>query len=299
MGTDPQPPKSGHHSASLYRATWFCLGSWIARWLPLAFTRFFAVGLCRFYALAHPAKVACVHKNLTLLDQSIEKEMASRVFGEFGKTLADYFFISTRSTEKALTIIREKSGYEHLENLRAQGTGGIIVTAHLGLFELGGLFMAHHGFPTAVLTLPEPSPELTAWRSQARKKWNVDTIEVGTDPFAFIQIARQLREGCFVAALIDRPNAPDPSPVVFPNGTAYFSTGILLIALECGVPVIPATMVRQKDGFYRAEIRPPIWMESRGSRPETLRFYSQQIADSLMPTLCAHPEQWYQFVPLT
>jgi len=57
-------------------------------------------------------------------------------------------------------------------------------------------------------------------------------------------------------------------------------------------------MVRQPDGFYRSEVFQPIWIESRDSRAETLQFYSQQIADILMPTLCAHPEQWYQFTPL-
>jgi KDO2-lipid IV(A) lauroyltransferase len=195
-------------------------------------------------------------------------------------------------------IIREKAGEGPLEQLRREGTGALIVTGHFGLFELGGLLTAHLGFSAAVVTLPEPSGGLTAWRVRFRRQWNVETIEVGGDSFAFIEIARRLREGGLVAALIDRPNAPEPSPVAFPNGTTGFSSGILLVAGQCGVPVIPASMVRRPDGFYRADFYPPIRIESRGSRAETLRFYSQQIADSLMPTLCAHPEQWYQFAPL-
>jgi lauroyl/myristoyl acyltransferase len=108
-----------------------------------------------------------------------------------------------------------------------------------------------------------------------------------------------LREGWLVAALVDRPNSPEPSPVAFPNGTAKFSSGILLVAEQCRVPVVPATMVRLSDGCYRAEVFEPIMIEPRGSRAETLQFYSQRIADILLPTLCAHPEQWYQFTPLT
>ncbi len=42
-----------------------------------------------------------------------------------------------------------------------------IVTAHFGLFELGGLLLAQHGFPAVVLTYPEPSRALTDWRGRS------------------------------------------------------------------------------------------------------------------------------------
>jgi predicted LPLAT superfamily acyltransferase len=137
------------------------------------------------------------------------------------------------------------------------------------------------------------------WRARARREWGVETIEVGSDSFTFLEIAQRLRKGCFVAALIDRPTSPDPIPVQFPNGTAPFSTGILLIAAQCRVPIIPTTMVRQANGAYRAEVFAPIFIEPRASRAETLQFYSQKIADTLIPSLCAYPDQWYQFVPLS
>jgi lauroyl/myristoyl acyltransferase len=65
------------------------------------------------------------------------------------------------------------------------------------------------------------------------------------------------------------------------------------------VPVIPALMSREADGSYHSRIFAPISIEQRGSRAETLQFYSQQIADRFASVLGTHPEQWYQFVPLT
>ncbi len=58
-------------------------------------------------------------------------------------------------------------------------------------------------------------------------------------------------------------------------------------------------MVREADGRYHARVFPPLFIRPRATRAETLAFYSQQIADILLPVLCAHPEQWYQFVPLS
>ena len=102
-----------------------------------------------------------------------------------------------------------------------------------------------------------------------------------------------------MATLIDRPHPSDNTPVTLPNGMAHFSAGIFLLAAHGGVPVIPATMSREADGTYHSRIFPPLFIQEQGSRAETLRFYSQRIADTLLPVLCAQPEQWYQFVPLS
>ena len=91
----------------------------------------------------------------------------------------------------------------------------------------------------------------------------------------------------------------DKTVVALPNGTAQFSAGVLLLAAHGGVPVIPATMVRRKDGAYHAQVFAPMFIEERGSRAETLAFYSQRIADKFVPVLAAYPDQWYQFVPLS
>jgi lauroyl/myristoyl acyltransferase len=277
----------------------FDAGAWLARFFPLGFLRALAEGAGWLYALTHPKRVAVVRRNLDLLDALPEGKSARRVYREFGKTLADYFYIGTRPPARAVRIIAKSEGLEHFRKAHELGKGALVVTAHFGLFELGGLMVAQMGIPCAVLTYPEPSRALTEWRTRFRRGWGVDTIEIGTDNFAFLEIADHLRKGKFVATLIDRPHPSDNTPVTLPNGTANFSAGILLLAAHGGIPVIPATMSRQADGTYHSRIFPPLFIEERGSRAETLRFYSQQIADTLLPVLCAQPEQWYQFVPLS
>ena len=290
---------SGHHSKALYRASIFTLAAFAAKYIPLKLTRSIAGLAGTLYALAHPAKVAVVHRNLLLLDQNLKLRNAHKVYREFGRTIADYFYIGTRSRHEAVQIIEESNEKNYLHDVHQRGKGGIIVTAHFGLFELGGLFTTEQGVPVTVLTLPEPSHALTQWRARFRRKWGVDTLTLGTDPFAFLPIAERLREGHFIAALIDRPHSSESIPVRFPNGMTLFSSGILLLAAHSGAPVLPAAMVRHVDGRYRAHIFPPIEIKSRGSRAETLQFYSQQIADILIPVLCDYPEQWYQFTPLS
>lgn len=291
-------PPSAPHSACLYRAALFQFGALLVRLFPLALLRKFAAWAGWLYAALHPNRVEIVRRNLQLLDPTLGEKNARRVYAEFGQTLVDYFHIGTRSQQKAMHLVGEIEGDNHLRAVQELGKGALIVTAHFGLFELGGLLLAWQGLDALVLTYPEPSAALTRWRADFRARWKAATLEVGADSFAFLRIAEHLRQGKFIASLIDRPHPTDSTPVALPHGRALFSTGILLLAEHTGAPVIPATMVRRDDGLYQARIFAPIFVTSRSSRADTLGFYSQQIADTLAPVLCAYPEQWYQFVPV-
>jgi KDO2-lipid IV(A) lauroyltransferase len=294
--------RRGHQSASLYRTFPFALGAAIARAVPLPFLRRLGAVVGALYAWTHPVRVAVVLANLRLLDVRHNSRAARRVFASFGMTMADYFHIGTRPPHEAARLIARTDGEEHLREVQLAGKGALLVTAHLGLFELGGLATALSGFPCTVVSLPEPSPGLTSWRNEFRAGWGVETIDVGTGPFSCFQIADRLRSGGCVAALIDRPRPDDPDRatlVSVPQGMAPFTPDILLVAMQCGAPVLPAAMLREADGTYRATIFPPFLVEDRGDRAETLRHATQHVADQLFPLICSHPEQWYQFVPLS
>lgn len=293
-GRKAPPP----HSARLYHAPGFAFGAWAGRVLPLRWSRALAGLAGSLYAATHPARVDLVHRNLRLLDPALPRSRARRVYAEFARTLADYFHLGAQPAGKAMRIISRVTGHEHLDAARRNGRGGIVVTAHFGLFELGALMLAQAGMRATVLTFPEPSAALTAWRAEFRRRWGADTLEVGPDPFAIIEIAGRLRRGEFIATLVDRPTPGSDVPVRFPGGTTRFSTGILLLAAHGGHPVIPALMARGADGSYHSRVFAPLEIRERGSREETLRFYSQQLADIFLPVLREHPEQWYQFVPL-
>jgi lauroyl/myristoyl acyltransferase len=264
----------------------------------LEVTRFLAGAAGWVYGWTHPRRVDVVHGNLRLLDPALPRRRARRVYAEFGKTLADYFYLGTRPVAEATKIVSRVVGHELLDDLRKEGRGALVVTAHFGLFELGGLMLTQSGLRAAALTFPEPSPALTAWRAAFRKRWDVDTIEMGADSFAFVEIAARLRRGEFIATLIDRPRPGGDVPVRWPGGESRVSTGLLLLAAHGGWPVVPALMARQKDGTYHSQVFAPIEIADRGSREETLRYYSQRLADLFLPVLREHPEQWYQFVPL-
>ena len=72
-----------------------------------------------------------MQSNLALLGVNTN---ARQVFSNFGQTLADYFALNP-------DMIVENIGSEHLYRLAGDGQGALLVTVHLGLFELGCMLM--------------------------------------------------------------------------------------------------------------------------------------------------------------
>ena len=130
--------------------------------------------------------------------------------------LADYFYSTSDDGRWAKRLLGDWSGWEHIQAARAAGRGIILVTGHLGHWELGGLLLAQRGVPLTIVTLEEPSTGLTRWRDEVRRRAGIKTIAVGPGrEFAFVEMIKVLERGECVAMLVDRPYLGSGSPVTF------------------------------------------------------------------------------------
>jgi len=218
----------------------------------------------------------------------------------FGHMLADYFLCAgIDAARKARRLLEEWHGIEHLEAARAAGRGTIIVTAHLGHWELGGIFLTRHGWPLNVVTLEEPSTDLTRWRDAHRRHLGIHTIAVGPGhPFAFVELIQKLRANELVAMLVDRPYEGTGAPVQFFGGETGFSTAPALLAHHTGAAVLPAFVLQNGSGRYVSFAEPIIPMQTGKDPRELLCANAQRIATIFEAIIRAHPEQWFNYVPV-
>jgi len=291
-----------HYSQTLYRAFWFDTGVRLARLLGVTGARRGARALAEIYRLTHPRAQAAVRENLALLcGPQLPTAIVRRTFGNFGATLADYFQLGARSKEDAMALIETRHGFENIQDALADGKGALLVTVHTGLFELGGLLTEQFHLPLVVLSLPEPSPALSQWRAAYRQRWGAETLEVGVGEFSFVEIARQLGNGKCVAMLMDRPQGNGDTVLVdFPHGKVPFSTGPVWLSLLTGAPLIASTVLATESGRYALEALPPLRTKWCGrDRATTVSEYTLELASRFREPLCNHPDQWYQFAPLS
>lgn len=292
--------KSRRFYRNLYTANIFelILFGWRVLGRPGSFviTRLIALG----YAFTHPTTIRSIRANIALLDPSRATFAAAcRLLINQAECFSFYGLLAMKKTKNVMEFLGEREGFDHLQKAHQAGNGCLLVTGHLGFFELGGLVIRHLGFPMTALTLPEPTSELTEWRARFRGRWGVKTIVVGSDQFSVVEIVRALNEGAFVASLIDRPYDGTGAEVQLPHGKILFSTAPVLISLLAKCPIIPVGLTRQRDGRYRIEAHEPIkprWLPE--GRKETLEYYAREIATSLVPMFMNEPEQWFHFSEL-
>jgi lauroyl/myristoyl acyltransferase len=285
---------------TVYSLRAFKLALVVARLLPRAFASRVAAALAlRIYDRQQCAREALPH-NLAMVSgatgDALEQLCKANV-SNFARMLADYFYCAAGGDARGL--LDHWEGIEHLEAARAAGRGVILVTAHLGNWELGGILLALGGFPMSVVTLEEPTTELTRWRDAYRRRVGIRTNAVGPGhDFAIVELIRTLRSGGIVAMLVDRPYSGSGMPVEFFGRKAEFSSAPALLWQHTGAAVIPAFVLQNDLGRYTAFAQAPLEF-SRSTEPRAdLAANTQLLATHFEHVISKHPEQWFNYVPI-
>ena len=257
-------------------------------------TSMVATLFARCYCATQPGVVAVVARNLDLLGHPDPGRSAPRVFENYARTLADYFWLAGRSREEAVALAEIESQLPEIP----KGSGAVLAAGHFGFFEFGALVLAMKGLPVSVVTYAEPTAALTRWRSDYRLRWGAETIELGADTFSSLRAATAIGEGRLTAMLVDRPVGGRSMDVALPGGRIPFSMAPALLSWMVECPVIPVSVRRTPAGRYAVSTSPPIRADRSLPRDEALADCTRRVADALIRNFQSDPLQWYHFVPL-
>ncbi len=279
-----------------YAPVWFEMASGIIHASPRMTTRGLAAAVGSLgYAFCQSRRQA-VRDNLAPLfsDSHQRDRVAQRGFRNFLRMLHDFCDASAGGIGRVEALMDERRGFEALRAAQARGRGTLLVTGHLGAWELGGMVLAGDGFPVNVVTLAEPTEGLNRWRHRYRERFGIKTITIGTDKFAFVEIIQALKRNELVAMLVDRPYLRSGVPVRFFGRQTLFSAAAARIWQHTGAAVIPAFVLQLSPGRYGCYAYPAVDMRRGASLQEN----TQLLADVFQAIFRESPEQWFNFVPI-
>jgi KDO2-lipid IV(A) lauroyltransferase len=246
--------------------------------------------------LACRTQVAALRANLArLLPHSSgadRSRLARTIFRNYARYLVDYGRFRWAPEGGFDAVIPRFEGEGNLQAAFALGRGVILVTGHIGNWELGGALFGHRGVKVNVVTLPDGSRQIDAIRGMYRHEYAIDTIVLDGSPFASLELMAALKRGEMVAMLVDRWGKADGVPSAFLGGTLYLPRGPFALSRAVGAPILPAFVVR--DGAaYRGIAEPPFVVEQDDFGPDAAR-----LSGVLERVIRRYPEQWYNFVAL-
>lgn len=224
------------------------------------------------------------------------EDSARAMLEHHSRSWIDLLRFSERPPTNLEEIVPHRVGTEHLVTARDAGKGAILLTAHVGNFEIGGFFLGVIGLKVAVVYLADPSPVVERDRKAARDRLGIRSLEMKSD-FSAVRILRSLEEGYFVAIQGDRDYARTGRTLPFLGRSVSFPVGPFRIAAASGVPLLPVFVLREKDGTYRTVVEAPIRVEAvpRGRRDEAERAAMMEFVAILERMVRENGEQWYMF----
>jgi lauroyl/myristoyl acyltransferase len=229
-------------------------------------------------------------------DRLTAEKAARAAYRNFAVKMTDLWRVE--SGEQVRNWLTTPGELEIIHAARRRGHGTLFITLHLGNWEHGGLLLNQLGIRLTILTQAEPDDGLTEMRKAARARYGVDTLIIGDDGFAFVEVIKQLQAGADMAVSLDRPPERGGAPVEFFGHAFEASLAAAELARASGCALVGVTIVRRPDG-YAVKVLPEFTYDRRalGNR-EARRELTQQILRAFEPEIRKNIEQWYQFTPI-
>lgn len=290
----------GHKSPSvLYSTALWSLALGVTKALPESWLRrLMSFSAALYWKLATQRRNIVIANCLPVLngDKAAARHCARETLQNFAHKLVDLWrYECGLSVGK---LIGQPEHWELFQQALATRRGVLIVTPHLGNWEFGAPMLIERGIPLLVVTLVEPSRGLTELRQASRARQGVETLVIGNDPFAAVEIIRRLEAGAVVALLVDRPVGNSATGVTLFGRPFSASIAAAELARASGCVLLPACMPRGKNG-YAPEFYAPVEYNRAALRdPGERRKLTQEIMRAFEPSIRQHLNQWYHFVPI-
>lgn len=219
-----------------------------------------------------------------------------QVFRNFGRYMVDFFQINHVDREFMIEHVRV-SGLRNLRKALSHRRGGIILTAHLGNWELGGAVLSRMGYPSLGVALPHEDPEVNEFFNHKRTANGLETVTPG---LAFRRCLQRLKQRKLVSIVGDYDFSGHGETVAFLGRETSIPKGPAVMSLRTGAPIIPTFMIRDDNDHYVLTIGEPIFPPAELTsenrvEPGVLKSFVQKYIQVLESEIIRHPSQWLMF----
>ena len=212
------------------------------------------------------------------------------VYRHLGWLLGEFCQMAKYSARQANGFVR----YEGLNNYlvaKERGKGVLVLTGHLGAWELSSFYHSLQGYPMGLVTRRLDNPLVDRFVNRIRSMHGNRVID--KDDFARGLISA-MRAGETVGILMDTNMTP-PQGVFVPffDVEACSASGMARIALKTGAAVLPGFLLwREDEGRYVLHFGEELVLERTGDNEADAYTNTALFTKVIEDYVRQYPEQW-------
>lgn len=265
--------------------------------LPLKFSYKLGSVISSIYRLFHKRDYSILQKNLRIIFPDKAKreitKCARETFRNFAMYFVDFLYFPKLNKE----YIERNMKIEGLENFnpalfRKQGI--VVITAHLGSWEIAGAIAAIFGYPINVIALEHFNKKIQNFFLSQRQAKGVKVIFQKDVARKTLDVLTRKE---MVAFLNDKDYFGSGVEINFFGRKILMPRGAAVFAIKTKSQIVPAFAVRE-SGQLKFIVEKPLSYESSGDEKEDIKKITQKIIETIERYIRNYPGQWFYFEEL-
>jgi Kdo2-lipid IVA lauroyltransferase/acyltransferase len=275
-----------------YTVAWLLLKSLGILPRPFALRTGRAIGELAHLVLPHLRQNA--ERNLQIALPDIEEGERARikrgVFRNLGRLLGEISQFPRMNSKNISSIVT----YEGLENYliaKAQGRGVILLTGHIGAWELSVFAHSIYGHPMSFLARTVDNPLVERLADSYRTMYGNHGIDKKN---SVRQVLRILKAGGVVGILADLNTTREEGVFCdFFGVQACTTAGVATLALRTEAIVLPGYLIWEDQAqIHRLHFEKPVEIINTGNQKEDVIKNTARCTKVLESIIRRHPDQW-------
>jgi len=260
--------------------------------LPLCFVQALGalIGFVFGNVIRHHRKDAFrqLRRSLPELSPRACKRIINRMYRLQGINLMEMTWYSVHGLDAVREAV-EVDGLEHYEKAAARGKGVLVLTAHIGNFELMPMATAANGYKLSVIVKRIKNDAANAVIEWLRTHEGLTFLSTKN---AYRDCLKALRRKEAVGMIIDQNMTRDEGVFIdFFGKPACSSPGLAYMAAQSKAPVVPCFIWRKDGGGFVMKLYPPI-DPPQDRTPENIHSATQVYNQVIEDEIRKNPEQW-------
>ena len=209
----------------------------------------------------------------------------------FGKYLVDFLRfekVNIQFINKNIKIF----GQDNLDEALKHGKGVIMLSCHIGNWELAGGMVGILGYPLNAIALSHKDNKVNNFFINQRKMLKMHTISIG---ISLKKCFRVLKENQLLAILADRDFSENGKEVMFFGRKALLPKGPAVFSLRTKAAIVPCFMIREPNNKFAFYMEKPIYPVSTNNPENDIGTLMNTYLKLIENYVRAYPDQWCVF----